>query len=135
MMETFGYPAAQWEAAKREATSILAEHARRGIDITYSELVAKLKSIHLDARDPALSHLLGQVARDEDSAGRGMLSVFVVHGSGDRQPGPGFFDLAKQLGRNTSNVTKCWLSERDKVHAYWALKVSILAPATRTPRL
>ena len=38
-------------------------------------------------------------------AGRGMLSVIVVHKVGDMQPGPGFFQLAKKLGRDTSDKT------------------------------
>jgi len=36
--------------------------------------------------------------------GRGMLSVIVVHKEGDMQPGPGFFELAGELGRDTSDI-------------------------------
>ena len=38
------------------------------------------------------------------AAGRGMLSVIVVHKQGDMQPGPGFFELAQRLGRDTSDT-------------------------------
>ena len=51
-----------------------------------------------------------------------MLSVIVVHKSGDMQPGPGFFELAKKLGRNTSDILQCWVSELKKVHAHWSKK-------------
>ena len=36
------------------------------------------------------------------------------------QPGPGFFDLAKKRGRNTSDILKCWIAELKKVHGAWA---------------
>ncbi len=51
-----------------------------------------------------------------------MLSVIVVHKSGDMQPGPGFFDLAKKLGRDTSDILKCCVGELKKVHAVWSQK-------------
>jgi len=40
--------------------------------------------------------MLGEISQEEDAAGRGMLSVIVVHKVGDMQPGPGFFQLAKK---------------------------------------
>jgi len=51
-----------------------------------------------------------------------MLSVIVVHKFGDMQPGPGFFELAKKLGRDTSDILKCWVDELKKVHAVWSQK-------------
>jgi molybdopterin synthase catalytic subunit len=65
-------------------------------------LVKKIKSIKLDAHDPRLFHMLGEISSEEDTAGRGMLTVVVVHKVGDMQPGPGFFELAKHLGRDTT---------------------------------
>jgi hypothetical protein len=121
-VEKYGFTESAWEAAKREAKSILADRARLRGMIPYSDLAAKLKSIRLEAHDQRLFHLLGEVSSEEDAAGRGMLSVVVVHKSGDMQPGPGFFELAKQLGRDTSDILKCWVSELKKVHAYWSSK-------------
>jgi len=34
--------------------------------------------------------------------------VIVVHKDWGMQPGPGFFQLAKKLGRDTSEKTTCW---------------------------
>lgn len=48
-----------------------------------------------------------------------MLSVIVVHKSGDMQPGPGFFELADELGCDTTDILSCWIKELNKVHAYW----------------
>jgi hypothetical protein len=64
--------------------------------------------------------MLGEISADEDAAGRGMLSVIVVHKSGDMQPGPGFFELARDLGRDTSDILVCWITELKKAHAAWS---------------
>jgi hypothetical protein len=47
--------------------------------------------------------MLGEISL-EGAAGRGMLSVIVVHKDGDMQPGPGFFELAEELDRDTSDI-------------------------------
>ncbi len=88
--------------------------------IPYSDLVRSITSIRLDAHDTRLSHFLGEIASDEDAEGRGLLTVLVVHKSGDMQPGPGFFELAQSRGRDTSNIVECWVEELKKVFAYWA---------------
>jgi hypothetical protein len=70
--------------------------------------------------DPRLWHLLGEISRIESKAGRGMLSALVVHKRGDLQPGPGFFELADELGHDTSDIEKFWIQEVKKVFAAWA---------------
>jgi molybdopterin synthase catalytic subunit len=119
-LSTYGFTPKEWAAAKREAKDILAARAKvRGM-MPYSDLAARIKSVQLDAHDQRLFHLLGEISEEEDASGRGMLSVIVVHKVGDMQPGPGFFELAKQLGRDTSDILKCWVEELKKVHAYWS---------------
>jgi len=49
-----------------------------------------------------------------------MLSAVVVHKVGDMQPGPGFFEFAKQLGRDRRNILECWVKELRKVHSVWS---------------
>ena len=87
--------------------------------IAYSDLVSEMTSLSLQAHDPRLFHLLGQISSEEDAAGRGMLTVIVVHKVGDMQPGPGFFELAKSLGRDTGDILKCWVEELHRVHGIW----------------
>lgn len=119
-MNTYGFTPQEWADAKREMKEILVVRAKvRGM-IPYSELAAKIASILFEAHDQRLFHLLGELSQEEDASGRGMLSVIVVHKSGDMQPGPGFFELAKQLGRDTSDILKCWIEELKRVHAYWS---------------
>lgn len=115
-----GFAQADWDRAKEEARQIMIARAKvRGM-IPYSELVRQISSISLEAHDPRLFHFLGEIASDEDAAGRGMLTVLVVHKTGDMQPGPGFFELAQQLGRDTSDILKCWVDELHRVHKYWS---------------
>ncbi len=116
----YGVADKDWVAAKAEMTAILAARARLRGMIPYSDLVRQVKAVSLAPDSPALAAMLGEISEAEDAVGRGMLTVIVVHKTGDMQPGPGFFDLAKRLGRNTSDIVKCWVEELKKVHAYWS---------------
>ena len=118
-MAKFGLSNQEWNSAKKEIKKILIDRAKvRGM-IPYSELVKNVRSVQLEAHDMRLFHLIGEISREEDAKGRGMLSVIVVHKSGDMQPGPGFFELADELGRNTTDILSCWIDELKKVHACW----------------
>ena len=116
----YGFTDDKWSEAKTQARLLLIERARvRGM-IPYSELAGLISAIDLEAHDQRFFHLLGELSEEEDAAGRGMLSVIVVHKARDMQPGPGFFELAKRLGRDTSDIVSCWVKELHKVHAVWA---------------
>lgn len=119
-MNPFGYPDVEWNSAKEQAKAamIAAVRGNRGT-IFYSELVSKISAIMFEAHDKRLDALLEDVSRDENAAGRGMLSVVVVHKSGDMQPGPGFFKLAKSLGRNADDALRFWSEEFERVRANW----------------
>lgn len=119
MSAKYGYPETEWEDAKEEMRRILVQTASHSRTIAYSDLVCGVHTIRLQPDSHALAHMLGEISTEEDTAGRGMLSVVVVHKGGDQKPGPGFFELAKKLGRDTSDVLKCWIQELRQVHDYW----------------
>lgn len=122
MTAAFGYETHEWDAAKAEMREALIERAKvRGM-IPYSELVEKIRAIEFEPNSFALAAMLGEVSTEEDALDRGMLSVLVVHKIGDMQPGPGFFELAGELGRDTSDNLKCWVDELKKVHRVWSGK-------------
>jgi hypothetical protein len=108
--ETYGYKLDAWEQAKTEAIRAIIAQARRGLPISYSDLTKHIPSIGFDPHDYAFHHLLGEISIEENAAGRGMLSVLVVH-KDDGMPGPGFFDLAKDLGRDVTEKERCWSDE------------------------
>jgi hypothetical protein len=116
----YGDKAEDWEAAKEEMRQVLVERARLRGMIPYSDLVSRIETIRMQPDSSALGHMLGEISQAEDAAGRGMLSVIVVHKVGDMQPGPGFFQLAKKLGRDTSDILTCWVEELKRVHRYWS---------------
>jgi len=119
-MNKYGFDESDWETAKREAREKLVEVARLRGRIPYSELVTHIHSISIAEHDPRLAHFLGEISEAEDTAGRGMLTAVVTHKSGDMQPGPGFFELARRRGRDTSDLIRCWVGEFNRVHDYWA---------------
>lgn len=116
----WGFSEQQWGTAKAEARNILVERAGvRGL-IPYSELVDKIRAVQFEPHDFRLFDLLGEISTEEDKQGRGMLSAVVVHKHGDMQPGPGFFELAQTLGRDTTDILRCWVEELRKVHSQWS---------------
>lgn len=122
MSGKYGFTKTQWKKAKEEIRHILIDRAKvRGM-IPYSELVSEVQTIKLNPESYALAEMLGEVSIAEDEAGRGLLSVIVVHKYGDMQPGPGFFEMAESRGRDTSDVLKCWIEEVKRVHAQWSIE-------------
>ena len=62
---------------------------------------------------------ISEISEDEVLAGRPMLSALAVNVKGD--PGPGFFGLARELGRLDQNGDKSafWKAERDDAYKAW----------------
>lgn len=115
-----GYPIKKWNDAKRQVRAVLIDRAKAGDKIPYDELTRNITVIQLEPQSFALTTMLWEIAAEEHAAGRGMLTALVVYSSGDMQPGPGFFDLAGRLGKNTSDVLRCWIKELKRVYGYWA---------------
>lgn len=116
----YGYSQTAWNAAKNEAREAMIARAKvRGM-IAYSDLTKEIRAIRFAPDDFALAQLLGEISTDEDAAGRGMLTVLVVHKLGDMEPGNGFYELARALGRSTADPVKFWIEELHRVHAQWA---------------
>ena len=119
MLNRFGFEEADWETAKDEGKRLLTGYAARRQMVPYSDFVRQIRAIQLDAHDSRLGQFLGEISAEEAKAGRGMLTALVVHKHGDYQPGPGFFDLAKRLGYDVSDIQKFWIEEVKRVFAAW----------------
>lgn len=117
----YGFTLKQWEIFKKEARGLLITIAENRGMITYGDLAVRMTTISVEPHDPVLWHIIGDVARDEEHAGRGLLSVVVVHKHGDMEPGHGFWELAKFFGRNTANRDKCFVEELKKVYRVWSV--------------
>ena len=117
---SFGIADVDWDRAKAEIREVLIKRAKvRGM-IPYSELVTKVQAVAFHAYDQRLFRILGELSVEEATAGRGMLSAIVVHKVGDMEPGPGFFKLGAELGRDTSDQTKCWVDEIKLLYSTWS---------------
>ena len=115
----FGFADDKWEQAKAQAKEIIVARAMLRGMIPYSEMLAGVSAIELEPGDHRLSPFLEEISLAEAKANRPMLTAIVVHKSGDMQPGPGFFELAERLGRDTSDLLRCWIEEAKLVHAFW----------------
>lgn len=113
-------PDEKWQAAKDEVRTVLVDRARQGKDITFGDLAARIGALDMKPNEPVFFELLDEVSAEEARKGHGMLSALVVRKSGDQKPGPGFFDLASRLGRDTSDKTRCWVREIKKVYDDWS---------------
>jgi hypothetical protein len=118
-LNKFGFTAKKWDATKAEIRAILVARAKGRSQIVYSDLVAELQTAQLEAFDVRLFALLGEIATEEEIAGRRLLSVIVVHKTGDQEPGKGFFELAKYFNRKIKDHTIFWATEMKAVHDYW----------------
>lgn len=101
----------------RAVRAALAAAAAAGETITYAELVEAVPRLEELRDSGALGPVLGEVSREEDAAGRGMLSAVVVRSRGEPLPAAGFFRLAAELGRDASDRDRCWRAELGRVFA------------------
>lgn len=113
-----GFPDDTWNLAKAEARAAMIKRARRGRTMTYTDLCHEIEAIRFDPHDPRLPHFLGQISTEEDGQGRGMLTAVVVH-KHDGQPGRGFYELARSLGRSVVNEERTWIEELGKLRDYY----------------
>ena len=91
--------------------------------LTYQE-IAKILGVPLKGRymSKEVGAVLGAISRDENTHGRPMLSAIAVDAKG--KAGPGFFNLARILGRLTSEDDLAfWESECKAVYDTWKVKL------------
>src|SRR6266853_1515206 len=112
----YGYRSDVWETAKIEATRVLKAKAREKGLMTYGELTRQISGINFDPHGYDFRHFLGQLSSESDAAGEGLITALVIYKDRDQLPGPGFFDLAKRLGRDISDPVRCWSDEVNRVH-------------------
>jgi hypothetical protein len=114
-----GFNEQDWQKAKQEALEVLKARARRGDPITYSDLVEKVVSVHMDAHDVRLAHFLGEIAAEEHENGRPLITALVVH-KHDGQPGRGFFELARSLNLPVIDELAFWNDQITLLKRQWA---------------
>ena len=86
----------------------LVEVAGRGATITYDDVRAEL------GLEGDLVPRLRALSTAEDDAGRGLLTAVVVRAD-TGLPGKGWFELAAQRGRDTTDPVVVWNAERARL--------------------
>jgi hypothetical protein len=87
--------------------------------VTYQE-IAKIIGLPMKGNQMggAIGHVLGEISEDEGNHGRPMLSAIAVNVH--RSPGPGFFTLAKLLGKlGDEDEHAFWKKECNQVYETW----------------
>ncbi len=121
MMKKYGFSPENWSALKNEIREILIRTATSVEQtISYSELAESVQLASLKPFSQPLFAVLTELSREEDAAGRGMLSAVVIRKDGRKSRKSGFIKLAEKLGRDVTNVRECWNAEIERVCQCWA---------------
>jgi len=104
-----------------ELKEVLVEAAKKEKPVYYEDIAPMFGFNYDRDHDRAeVGRILDVVNKEEIDEGRPMLSAVVVHKGGDEMPGPGFFTLARQLGRYRRGDKKLyWAMELKEVYRYW----------------
>jgi hypothetical protein len=111
----FGLSDEEWSAAKDEVRSAILEAAYERRMTWYGEIASKVSSIQLDPYSSLMNHLLGDVFFDEHEAGRPALTSIVTHKHGDKEPGNGFYQMARELSYQISEPFVFWSTQVQEV--------------------
>jgi hypothetical protein len=98
--KTYGFPEAEWLAARSWLTKRLGAVAATGNTTSYGVLCDEMARSSLPRLDPhgtTFAALLGQINVLEHDAGRPLISAVVVSKEAG-EPGVGFWNIARDLG-------------------------------------
>jgi quinol monooxygenase YgiN len=105
------------EDVAMEVRRIAERVAREEGMITYSDLTQQVRTEpQPEPGSQEFFEILDELSRRTDAEGKGMLSAVVVQKNEQTLPGPGFFKLAKKLGRDTSDQPIFHATELRRVH-------------------
>ena len=63
-MSRYGFDDLAWDSAKAQAKDVIVLYAKKCDMIAYSELVRHITSIQIEAHDPRLGQLLGEISTE-----------------------------------------------------------------------
>jgi hypothetical protein len=107
----FGLTDEQWIGAKDEVRDAILDAAYDRRMTWYGEIAGKVSVIDLDPYSLLMNALLGAVFEDEHAAGRPALTSIVTHKYGDKEPGKGFYDKARELGYSFNEPYVFWAQQ------------------------
>lgn len=111
----FGLSEAEWVEAVNEVREAIVRAAEDRRLTCYSEIASEVEAIQLDPYSSLMNHLLGAVFEMEHRERRPVLTSLVTHKYGDKEPGEGFYEMARSLGYKFSNPHDFWWGQVEAV--------------------
>ncbi|GAA1290317.1 hypothetical protein Psi02_15660 [Planotetraspora silvatica] len=107
----FGLTDEQWAAAVGEVREVILDAAYDRRMTWYGEIASKVSAVRLDPHSSLMNYLLGAVFAGEHEAGRPALTSIVTHKHGDKEPGLGFYEMARDLGYRFEEPYVFWAKQ------------------------
>jgi len=111
----FGLSDEAWDEAKGQLKDAILAAAWDRRMTSYGEAARRVTITDLDPHSGLMNHLLGEIFEEECAAGRPALTSIVTHKDGDKEPGPGFCDMARKLGYTFEEPFVFWSSQVQEV--------------------
>lgn len=111
----FGLTSDEWEAAKGQLRAAILDAAYRRQMTSYGEIARQVSAINLEPHSVLMNQLLGAILADEHAARRPLLTAIVTHKDGDKEPGKGFYDMAKSLGYKFGAPFEFWARQVQEI--------------------
>jgi len=111
----YGFPRADWDAAKLEAEAALVACAtQRGV-LTYAGLCGSVDAIALRPYSFAMVAFLDEICSGED-AEHGIVLASIVTRKDTGMPGEGYFRAASRAGCDVTDRRAFWTEQLDMVY-------------------
>ena len=107
----FGLTEQEWSDAVREVREAILKAAYERRMTWYGEVASQVTCVSLDPYSSLMNHLLGAVFEQEHESNRPALTCIVTHKYGDKEPGAGFYDMARSLGYRFSEPYVFWAEQ------------------------
>lgn len=107
----FGLTDAEWDLAKAELRQAILDAAWQERMTSYGEIAPRVEIVRVQAFSILMNHLLGAILQDEHAAGRPLLTAIVTHKYGDKEPGDGFYEMARRLGYQFDEPLVFWSNQ------------------------
>lgn len=107
----FGLSETQWKQAQDEVRNAILDAAWDRRMTSYSEVANAVTTVHLEPYSAIMNNLLGAIFEEEKAAGMPALTSIVTHKYRDKEPGPGSYDMARDLGYKFDEPFVFWSTQ------------------------
>jgi hypothetical protein len=111
----FGLTDQEWDTAVAQLREAIMDAAWNRSMTSYGEIANNVTVRILDPHSTVMNYLLGEIFEQEHNAGSPLLTSIVTHKHGDKEPGPGFYDMARSLGYEFDDPLIFWATKVQEV--------------------